>query len=85
LTEQERYPWERTENNSSHTSENQNKDIGKGKMPVEPERQKRRERTIDSTDDAIPIKISAAAPLAECNIGDDNKAADRGKKLVSCI
>lgn len=40
---------------------------------------------IDSIDDAIPIKISAAGPLAKCKIGDDNKAAERGKKLLSCL
>lgn len=54
-------------------------------MLIKPERQKRSERIIDSIDDVIPIKISAAGPLAKCNIGDDNKAADRGKKLLSCI
>ena len=52
---------------------------------TKPERENRRERIIDSIDDAIPIKISAAGPLAKCNIGDDNKAADTGKKLLSCL
>lgn len=55
------------------------------KMPIKPERQKRRERTRASIDDAISIKISAAGPLANRSTGDDNKAADRGKKPLSCL
>jgi hypothetical protein len=39
---------------------------------------------MDSIDDVISIKISAAGPLANCITGDDNKAADRGKKPLSC-
>lgn len=53
-------------------------------VPIKPERQKRRERRMDSIDDVISINISAVGPLAKCITGDDNKAADRGKKPLSC-
>ena len=40
---------------------------------------------MDSMDVKISINMSAVLPLADRSTGDDNNAADKGKKPLSCF
>lgn len=52
---------------------------------TKPERQKRSEKIMASIDDAISTNTSMACPASDRNTGDDNRAADKGRKPLSCF
>lgn len=57
------------------------------KLSLLPERDRRRERRIVSSDVALSTKTFATAPIAVADrkIGDDSSAADRGKNPFSYL
>lgn len=57
------------------------------KLSLLPERDRRRERRIVSSDVALSTKTFATAPIAVADrkIGDDRSAADRGKNPFSYL
>lgn len=52
---------------------------------LEPERQKKSESIIASISDTISNNKSKACPVSDLKIEDDRKAADKGRKPLSCL
>jgi hypothetical protein len=52
---------------------------------IKPERHIRSERSMAPIVDAISTNVSMASTASERNMGDDNSAADKGRKPLSCF